>query len=318
MQNIYLFTGENTFSMSEELRRWKVNFIEKHGDVNLQIIFGKELVFQDLLNEIQSQPFLSDKRLILIEGMPANISKEELEILKKDIHPDTLLIFAESNLDKRKSSTKFLMKNAEVKTFNNLTQKNLVDWIIDFSKSKGIEIDFRVASHLVDTVGTDQWHLKNECMKLIAYSSGNPTVGDIDNVCMPSEKHTVWLLSDLIGKGLTKDAVMLNKSLHKSGEDAFRLWNLFLWIVNNLSQIWMYQKEKNLGLGELSKEAKIPFPSVKSLLPLTKKIDEDKMKQIVERIVSADHALKTGEIKATAGEPIELVTLIEREMVVIG
>ena len=85
MQNIYLFTGENTFSMSEELRRWKVNFIEKHGDVNLQIIFGKELVFQDLLNEIQSQPFLSDKRLILIEGMPANISKEELEILKKDI-----------------------------------------------------------------------------------------------------------------------------------------------------------------------------------------------------------------------------------------
>ncbi|MBT3835185.1 DNA polymerase III subunit delta [Candidatus Peribacteria bacterium] len=318
MQNIYLFTGENTFSTAEELKRWKSNFIEKHGDANLQTISGKEMVFRDLLNEVQSQPFLSEKRLIVIEGMPGGISKEELEILKKDIHPDTLLVFVESSLDKRKSATKFLMKHAEVKTFNPLSQKDLVGWIINFCKSKGAEIDYKVASHLIETVGTDQWHLKSECMKLIAYSSGGLTSENVDKVCMPSEKHTVWLLSDLIGKGLTRDAAVLNKTLHKSGEDAFRLWNLFLWIVNNLSQIWMYQKEKNLSIGELTKEAGIPFPSAKSLLPLTKKIDEDKMKKIVERVVSADFALKNGEIKATAGEPIELVTLIEREMVGIG
>ena len=67
----------------------------------------------------------------------------------------------------------------------------------------------------------------------------------------------------------------------------------------------------------ISKEAGIPFPGVRSLMPRVEKFSEEEIKDFVKRLVEADEALKTGGIKATGTDPIELVTLLERELVAL-
>ena len=121
-------------------------------------------------------------------------------------------------------------------------------------------------------------------------------------------------MSDLIGKGDSAGAVHFAALLHKQGEDAFALWNIYLWIMKNLATLWIYQNEKNLSLPALSKESGVPFMSAQALLPLIKKFKKEDMQKLVATVVKADEALKTGGIKATAGEPVELMAMLERQI----
>lgn len=330
---LFLFTGENTFELAEEVNKWKRSFLEKHGEANLQVLQGKNLTWSELLEEVRTAPFLGEKRLVIVEGMPgkatknenedeskassSEITKEKLESLSGLMHPATILAFFEPVADKRKGVTKFLLKNATVKTFLPKTPNQLIGWLQNLAKENGSELDAKTAVHIISIVGSDQWHLKNECLKLIAYSSDKPTMEEADLVCMPSEKHTVWKMSDLIGSGKSGESVRFARKLQESGEDAFRLWNLFLWIARNMATIWMWKNEKNLSPMAISKEAGIPFPGVRSLMPRVNKFSEEEIKSFVKRLVEADEALKTGVIKATGAEPIELVTLLEKELLAL-
>ena len=309
--------------------RWKSSFLEKHGEANLQVVNGKDLKWRDLLDEIRSAPFLGEKRLVIVEGLPTKITKEDLEKLKTEIHPSTILAFVESSPDKRKTIAKFLGKEATVRGFFPSTKNQLTTWVIQIAKEQGVSIDPPVTNHLVEVVGNDQWHLKNELLKLISYTGidsdsclpagrQGPTVEEVDKVCLPSQKHTIWILSDLIGKGKTKEAVTFCKTLHESGEDAYSLWNIFLWITKNVATLWFWDKEKNLPIGTLSKESGVPFPSAQSLLPYVKNLSDDKFKGIVASVVKADEDLKTGNIKATVAEPIELITMLERQLLMMS
>lgn len=299
--------------------------MEKHGEANFRILEGRDCTWSQLLDEVQSAPFLGEKRLVIIEGIPAKITKEEFEMLPAVIHPQTLLAFVESEPDKRKSTTKFLLKEATVKSFPPQTPKQLIAWIKKLAQDHGAAIDDRTAAHLVAVVGSDQWYLKNECLKLLSYCvtpsspahAGRiegPTIEEVDRIAIPSEKHTVWKMSDLIGRGDSAGAVRFAVLLHKQGEDAFALWNIYLWIMKNLATLWIYQNEKNLSLPSLVKESGVPFPSAQALLPLVKKFKKEDMQKLVAAAVKADEALKTGGIKATAGEPVELMAMLERQI----
>lgn len=333
---LYLFHGENTFALSEELRRWKQEFLKKHGEANFQRFDGKMLKWITLVDEIQTPPFLGEKRLVLVEGMPTIIEKEELALLSSVIHPSTILAIVDPAPDKRKNITKFLLKEATVKTFLPMTPKQLIAWLQQLARENGADIETSVAAHLIAQVGTDQWHLKNELLKLLAFIAQptkpdnptpdalpvpseaegrpTPTISDINLISIPSEKHTVWKMSDLIGKGDIPGAIRFARTLEESGEDAFSLWNIFLWIIRNMATLWIWQNEKNLPIGMLCKNSGIPFQSVQSLLPFVQKFSESSMRSLVASVIAADEDLKTGKLKATGGEPIELEAMLERQM----
>lgn len=329
---LYLFHGENTFALSEELRRWKQEFLKKHGEANFQRFDGKMLKWITLVDEIQTPPFLGEKRLVLIEGLPTIIEKEELALLPSVIHPSTILAVIDPAPDKRKNITKFLLKEATVKTFLPMTPKQLIAWLRQLAHEHGAEIETSVAAHLIAQVGTDQWHLKNELLKLLAYvdlplqtskplnlqTPPSPTISDINLISLPSEKHTVWKMSDLIGKGDISGAIRFARTLEESGEDAFSLWNIFLWIIRNMATLWMWQNEKNLPIGMLCKNSGVPFQSAQSLMPFVKKFSESSMRSLVASVIAADEDLKTGKLKATGGEPIELEAMLERQLVNVG
>ncbi len=314
---LFLFTGENTFTLSEELHRWKETFREKHGEANLQLFEADTLEWVSFCNEANSAPFLSDKRLLIVEGIPT-IAKEDIEQLLKEMHEGTVIVFVESLPDKRKSIVKFLLKEATVRLFSPLSKEKLVAWTLSLGKANGVDMETHVAEHLVNVVGTDQWCLRQECLKLLAYAAPDaPRIADILNVSLPSSTHAVWVLNDLIGKGKTEEAALYGAKLWESGEDAFSLWNLALYIVRNIATLWIFQKEKNLSATLLAKESGVNFLSVQSLLPLVRTLSEEKVRTIVESAVSADRALKSGEIRATAQNSIELVTMLERQLLML-
>ena len=318
---LFFFTGENTFALGEELKRWKASFLEKHGEANLHVFDAKNLAFVAFANEAKSAPFLSDKRLLIVEGIPPSIqgvpvvTKDDLETLLSEMHEGTVIVFVEPIPDKRTGIVKFLLKEATVRLFSPLSKQHLIPWIRSLGKSSGVNITEEVASEIVGSVGTDQWSLRQECLKVLSFAAPDtPTVDQVKRVCLPSGTHAVWVLNDMIGKGKTEEAALYGAKLWESGEDAYSLWNLLLYIVRNIAILWIFQKEKNLSGAALAKESGVNVLSVQSLLPLVASLSEEKVCAIVESAVAADHALKSGEIRATAQNSIELVTMLERQL----
>ena len=77
---IYLITGDNDYQIVLERRRWIRGFAEKHGEENCSRIEGVGLSYGKLLDEVAVLPFTAQKRLVVVEGVPA-FSKEEMDKL---------------------------------------------------------------------------------------------------------------------------------------------------------------------------------------------------------------------------------------------
>src|SRR3989344_7833484 len=152
MSQIFFFTGENTYALSQEKNRWARECRTKHGPENYSRLDPTGLTFRMFLDEIAAAPFIAEKRLIVVEGTP-KFSKEEAVLIPDHLHPSCVLLIADPKPDKRLSAVKELQKIATVKQFPLLDARALAGWIDAEAKHLGTTIEVDARSLLVDIVG---------------------------------------------------------------------------------------------------------------------------------------------------------------------
>ncbi len=311
MSQVYLFTGENAFDLDFERRRWIGEFREKHGDHNLLCIDGKNCELRNLLDETGAAPFLSDRRLVVIDGIPA-LEKEEFIRLIENIHPSTLLLIVDPKPDKRLSITKEILANATVKTFPNHRRPALVDWLCKRAVDEGSSLTRPAAEHLIDVVGEGQMFLATELRKLATFACEKGiTSDDIDTLCMLSEEQAVWKLMDLLVAGKGIEALVFAEELFAKGESPHALWARLLWIVSQLVLVAGAAQEGSSNPATIAKQTGVPFPTVSNVLPLARRLKMQTLLSLVEKFAKADVEIKTGGYRATAEAPEELLSLID-------
>ena len=79
MGKIFLFFGDDTYSLNEKLNFWKEEFVKKQGNnMNLEVLDGTAIDGNQIESAISSAPFLGDKRLVIIKNyLSANKVNEE-------------------------------------------------------------------------------------------------------------------------------------------------------------------------------------------------------------------------------------------------
>ncbi|MDD5751743.1 MAG: DNA polymerase III subunit delta [Candidatus Peribacteraceae bacterium] len=312
MGSVFLFTGENTFALRAEFQRWVGEFREKHGEENLSRLEGSALKLGELLGEVSAAPFIAEKRLVVVEGIPS-FSKEEIQRILAEVHPQVILLFMDSKPDKRFSSTKELLATATVKEFAPLAGVHLQQWLRTYIQEYGSSAADPVLAHLIDVVGTDQQQLSQEVRKLALHAAGRPIAReDVDQLVIPSAEQTVWRLMDLLGEGRAEEAVSFARNLLDRGESPYSLWNMLLWMLTNLTQVAAALDAKITAPLAIVQATGIKFGTVRSLLPLARRCQVGKLKDILSQVVEADIGLKTGAYRATAENEEELEALIDR------
>jgi len=63
--NLFLFTGEETYLLHGQINGWKKAFIEKHGDINLAILDAEEMPLNEIMAAILAIPFLINSLFFL-------------------------------------------------------------------------------------------------------------------------------------------------------------------------------------------------------------------------------------------------------------
>lgn len=311
MSQIFLLTGENLYQISVEKKRWIDGFVSKFGEENITRLESKGTKIRDILDAVSASPFIADKRLIVLDGIP-KLEKEDIARIGETIHPAALLLIVEPKPDKRLSANKELLSVADVKTFPVIKGIKLTQWIQQLAQEYGSQIASSDAQYLVDHVGEDQMLLASEVQKIAMYAEGRPiTREDMDTLVMLSAEQAGWKLMDLIAAGKVESALTFAKELMSRGESPYALWSRMVWMVSQLTVVAAYTQEGNTNPADIAKSAGVPFPTARTLIPLAKKIDMATLNDIVDQFTEADIALKTGGYRSTVDATDEITALID-------
>lgn len=316
MSQIFLFTGENEYELRRKRSLWIAEFSKKHGPENVNTTEASSITLSTLMDEVSAAPFIAEKRLIVVDGIP-KLEKDQFADLEKVLHPQVLLLFVEPKPDKRLGGTKALLKIAQTETFNPRAGSQLIAWMSTLAKEVGAELPQDVAHILIDVVGQDQMQLATEIRKLSTYAHGRAiTADDILELSMLSGKQMVWKLLDLLSARKKDEALQFTYSIVKRGEDPYGLWSMFLWMVSRIAMVASLQLEGKSPQA-ISKECGMHPRTVSNVLSLTKTFTPQKITELVSLVAQTDVDLKTGAYKHTAESPEELNALIDTRIAAV-
>ena len=311
MSQIFLLTGENLYQIGEEKKRWIDSFTEKFGEENMTRLDAKGTKIRDILDAVSASPFIAEKRLIVLDGIP-RLEKEDIARITETIHPAALLLIVEPKPDKRLSANKEILAIAEVKTYPVIKGAKLIQWLQQSAQEYGSEIASADASYLVDHVGEDQMLLASEIQKMAMYAMPSSiTRADIDALVMLSTEQAGWKLMDLIAAGKADSALTFAKDLIHRGESPYALWSRMLWMVSQLTVVTACVQDGETNPAVIAKSAGVPFPTARTFIPLAKRIDAVTLSDIVEQFIESDIALKTGGYRSTVDATEEITALID-------
>lgn len=223
----YILHGEDEFSRAEQVSRFRAQMGDpQFADLNTTYLDGRQTTIGELQHACGAVPFLSDRRLVIVEGLLARLearrrkSEEEagpeaaeesdpaLAKSLKDYLPrlpeSTRLVFVEfKTLAKNNPVLKFAEsdpKNAHVKEFEELKPRALPQWIQKRVQAKGGQIDGDAVDELAAHVGADLRLLDNEIDKLLTYGNGQAIrAADVRILVASVRESDVFALVDALG-----------------------------------------------------------------------------------------------------------------------
>lgn len=206
---IVTLTGQNSLQLEQELKKLSNNFIKQHGEIAIERVDCEEVEYTQITEAIQSLPFLSDKKLVIL-NRPGTQKQfvENLDKLLESISDSTAVIIVEPKPDKRSSYYKLLQKKTDFKLFDEPSPRELPLWLVDQAKARGGAISRNDAQYLIDRVGSNQQLLSSELDKLILHRP-DVTRQTIDALTDPSPQSTIFQLLEAAFSGNIKRTLEL-------------------------------------------------------------------------------------------------------------
>ncbi len=337
MALLYVYHGEDDFTRADALKQLRAAMGDpQFGELNTTTLDGKNLSFGELRHHADAIPFLSDKRLVLVENMLTRLDprrkageeegdaeegetetnaalKQQLLDYLPNLPQTTQLVFIENKkLHANNVVLKFADKdkqNARVKLFAAPDAQDLPDWAIDRTEKKGGKIDFSAANDLALYIGADLRALDNEIEKLILYRHGELIRReDVQYLVAPAQEQKIFDLVDALGQRKTQRALELLHDQLRHNANEFYLLSMITRQYRILLQVRDLMA-RGMGADAIQKQLGLhPF--------VTKKMSEQarhysvaQLEKIMAQLLDVDVSLKTSRLEPTLALDLLVVEL---------
>ncbi|HWQ79030.1 MAG TPA: DNA polymerase III subunit delta [Anaerovoracaceae bacterium] len=312
VKNLLLLFGREEF-----LIHWAVDMLvhkyvnEACRDMDFSRIDGASAIFEQIRNDCETLPFLSERRVVLIrdfklleEGKTKGFGEEEESLLinyLKHIPENCLLIITSCGADKRKKVFKAISEAGGVYEFGELDEKSLKSYIEKRFREAGKIARPSVVAGLVEASGyydkdTDYtlYNLENDIKKAIAYNEGAEIgMEAVEKTVSGNMDTDVFAMIDSLGRARKDEAYRILHNLLTSGEQVYKLLAL---LCSHFEII--------LSVKEMREEGK-SFPEMKEILGIhefrikkaasfAEKHSIPQLRKILQGTYEIDKSIKTG------------------------
>lgn len=260
------------------------------------------------------------------EKRPAKVSAAYLEAADlltglADV-PDTCdLVFIDNAVDKRRALWKgftlpadpphperklpgldALVKNKTI-TLEALATpdpKTLAGWIQQHARERKIALNPDASVVLATFVGPNLRQLDNELEKLSLYALGRAIIAqDVRAMVADASEEKIWNLTDGLGQRSPRAAMHALRELRRDDQEPLALIGVIARQYRLLIQVKACQQQGLYDADAIAgRIGQHPF-SVKKALDLTGRFTFDELAEMLERLLEADMAIKTGADKDT-------------------
>lgn len=288
-------TGENVALRDQAWQKLVNEFIEKNSDIALEKLDGEEHSFEQLQEALQSLPFFSDRKMVVIRNGSANkIFTESIDKLLKEIPDTTDFILIEPKLDKRLAYYKTLKKQTDFNDYTNLDERGLARWLAETAAKQGAKLSQTDALLLVERVGLNQQLLANELDKLMLYDKAI-TRQTIELMTEATPQSTIFDLIEAAFNNKTARALELYEEQRALKVEPQQIIAMLAWQLHVLAII-VSADGKNLD--QVSAQAKLNPYVVRRSSAVAKRLSLAKVKQLVGKLAEIDFRLKQAPIDA--------------------
>ncbi len=302
---ILFFYGPNDYLLKQKLRELKDKYkIASKGSFDLLHLEGGELSFEKFASQTQAVALFASTRLIIIDQI-FDSPKETQDKIKEylpQISSSSVVVFVHvGEPDKRLGLFKALNKPKISQYFEKIEDRAL----IPFVKKIALEFDAKFApgaeSYLVEKVGNDLWQLSSETQKLATYRFNQEiSKEDIDLMVTANLSANAFVLTDAMASKDKAKALKELETLISIGEDPFKILGAINYQFRMIAQV-KDELERGSAAYDISSKLKVRPFQVQKVLPISKSLSWQEIKDIYSKLVQLDEGAKTGKILAEEG-----------------
>jgi DNA polymerase-3 subunit delta len=243
VERLYLFTGQEELLKREAIERIKdLTVAAGMQDLNLTVIDGDGITFDQIKNAVETLPFMSQKRMVIIKDINLGVSgrdrmgMDDISALADYVRciPEysCVIMTTTGSIDMRTKLAKAISSNGQVVSFDRLKPDLFVKWVGKRLNLLGVRVGQAALRRLVErTAYLDRDSQKtlddvdNDIKKLAVYCNGKGRVDvqDIDEVIPRSLELNIFRLVDSVGYRDIEQAVKLLADMKSAGHPPLRI-----------------------------------------------------------------------------------------------
>ena len=292
---IITLTGNNDFARLAEQRQLIAAFVAAEGDLGLEQLDGAETDIARLQEALSSPPFLSSRKLVVLQRPSQNTSfLEQHAALLTDTPDTTDVLIIEPTLDKRLSYYKYLQNHSDFRAFPALDGAGLARWAVTYAAAAGGRLSSADAQYLINRVGLSQQQLSQELDKLLLH---NPLISrqSIELLTDNQPQSTIFELLDVALAGRQAQALHLYREQQALGVEPQQLIAMLAWQLHVLALI---KSGAQRTPDQIASQAKISPYVVRKSMAAADRLTTAQLKQQVAALATLDGRAKT--------EPLDL------------
>ena len=306
----YLIYGDEAYLRLQNRDKLVKALGGSESSMNFNKYKGDGLNPAEIIDMAETMPFLSDRRVILVEdsGFFKNGCPELAGYLKAPSET-TLFIFVEEEVDKRKDIYKAVSKLGFDMECTTQDDDMLKKWIRSRFLAEGKDISPRAQAFFLDRVGSDMSNIATEIEKLVCYCIDRNAVteNDIEAVCANYLTGRIFAMTDAISNQDQKTAMELYYDLLALKEPPAKVLAMITRQFNLMLQV-KEMTDNRRGSNEIASALKIQPFLVGKYQGWARRYSYGQLVKALELCASNDDAVKKG----------KLDYIISVEMVIIG
>ena len=295
----YLFLGEEDFLKEEAIEKLKAKVLDAATrDLNYSIFYAKDKNFsvKQLTNALNTMPFISKKRLIVLKGADSLLQADKKSILSylSNAKESSVFVIESSSVFIKGEFLLEAAKAAQLVYFRRLTETSLNSWLVKQASAFSKKISHDAIEAIKESLPNNLRILSSHMENIILYVGKRPgiTKEDVEKVIGKSPSHTAFDIIGSIERKDAKKALQVFGTLKRDRKSETELLGLIAWSTRMILRVKELLSIKNKV--EMRRDLALNPRMFDQITRHASRFNKREILGLLDEILKADLDIKTG------------------------
>jgi DNA polymerase-3 subunit delta len=296
---IHVITGKDRYLRQQARESLVQRLVGKDQGLSVSNYNGNSVELAAVLDELRTLPFLSERRVVIVDDADKFVS-DNREVLEKYVgnpSPTGVLVLICDSWRSNTRLAKLLAAGAgEVILAEPMKGKAAISWLVQHARENGKVFGPGAAESLVRVVGNDTGRLSGELEKLTLYVGSRKTIDtdDIEALCGVTAEQSIFLINDQVAEGKTAEALItLDRLIQADRTAEFSMVGVLAFSLRRLLKARTLA-DAGHGPRDIVSACGVYPAFADRFLNQVQRFTTRKLKTLVGRLAELDYANKTG------------------------